>query len=767
MSSTREIDGLAGPRARLGRALLGALLLALALAAATPPPAAAADKLRIGVGRADITPPTGYFSFGYVRGDGLIEGAQGRLWARVIVLEQDGQKVALVSEDLAGIIGGVLEDAIDRVSDLGYTPANVLASASHTHGGPTGFANFDTYNTVFMSVNSPTDFQLSGGFDPQLYDFQVTQLAQAIRRADRNLGPGRAGWGSVELQGPTINRSLEAHLRNHDITEPPHQGQISQDPDGPLHTLSTPVDVLRVERRRRGRWLPVGIWTTYANHGTINKYQFRYYNQDHHGPATDFVEERLRARGKIPGRQEVVTVYGNADEGDMSAGLQNDGPAAADRIGKIEGRAMISAWKMAAAALSRRIDLDTRWTKVCFCGAQTSEGQVAEEGRIGASQLTGSDEARGPLFDVTRVSQEGVRSPTSNGPQGRKAVVPLDLDVPEAVPVMVVRVADRLIGSVPGEPTSGLGKRIRALLAEAGAADGVERTVVSGLANEYTSYFTTPAEYDAQHYEGGSTLYGTFSSILITDTLSDLADRLIDGRPSPEPFFYDQTNGRSPEAEPYSQGAPSGRPTDPPPIQVERLGDGTFGWRGGERGFDRPLETAFIEVERQRRGDGGWTVIADDLGLEILWFVDEEGNYTMRWEPDLGAATGTHRFRIRANNYGLISPQFEVVPSKQLELVREPAPSGQASFSLHYPEPAVAEEIDDAPPDDGADLNHRPELVRKGKARVIVGDERITVTPNGGRFSFDAPSGSRIEVPPGAARDNRGNRNAKRLVFEA
>ena len=131
---------------RLAALLLPALTMLALLTLAAP--AVAAPKLKVGVGRADITPPTGYDTFGYVRADGRVEGALSRLWAKVIVLEQGGEKLALVSEDLGGIPGGMFEDAIARVADRGFSVSNVLDSATHTHSGPTGFFNFPTYNTV-------------------------------------------------------------------------------------------------------------------------------------------------------------------------------------------------------------------------------------------------------------------------------------------------------------------------------------------------------------------------------------------------------------------------------------------------------------------------------------------------------------------------------------------------------------------------------------------------------------------------------------------
>ena len=175
----------------------GALALVPGLSPLSPAPAAAKEpKVSIGVGRADITPPTGYFSMGYVRADGLIEGALSRLWARVMVIEQGGEKYALIAQDLGAIPGGMLEHAIARVADRGFSVENVIDSASHTHSGPAGMFNFSTYNTVFMSLNSPTDFELAGGIDPQLRD--GTRHSRRSRWC-RSIGRWRTGPESPRL----------------------------------------------------------------------------------------------------------------------------------------------------------------------------------------------------------------------------------------------------------------------------------------------------------------------------------------------------------------------------------------------------------------------------------------------------------------------------------------------------------------------------------------------------------------------------------------
>lgn len=745
-------------------AILTALLAALCLAQAAP--AAAAPKLKVGVGRADVTPPTGYDSFGYVRADGRLEGALSRLWAKVIVLEQGGRKLALVSEDLGGIAGGMLEDAVARVADRGFSVRNVIDSATHTHSGPTGFFNFSTYNTVFMTLNSPTDFELTGELDPSLYAFMVDRLAVAIERADRDLGPGRLGWGRTKLTGPVVNRSLEAHLRDHGIERGIGEGSLADDPFGADHTLESSVDVLRVDRRAGGRWMPAGMWTNFANHGTVAKYQFRYYNRDHHGPAAELTEDTIRRRGHVPRGRDVVTVYGNGAEGDQSAGLHYDGPAGADEVGRLEGRKMLRAWRQAGHSMSRRIELGTRWTRMCFCGQMTEVGPVDDEAKFGLGQFTGSDEARGPLYDVTRVSFEGRTAPDTGGPQGPKVIVDLPVDVPEAVPLIVARIDDRVIGSIPGEATKQTGARVRKALIRASAGSGVQRALVSGLTNEFTSYYATAEEYDAQYYEGSTTLHGRASAAAVTEVLGRLAAALAERRPAPAPYDYDPTNGVADDGPAFPEGAASATPIAQPQPVARRLGAPTFRWQGGPRGFDRPLDTPFIEA--QRRAGGRWkTVDSDSEGLRILWYVDDSGRYTARWEPALDAPTGTYRLLVTGNRYRLASGTFELRRSRALSVERVAAPAGRVAVALRYPRAVSHEGIDDAPPDEDADLTYRPDRARRGSVVFEVNGRRVRVSSGDGRFAVAASPGDRVEIAAGAARDSYGNRNGGPLVLTA
>ena len=114
---------------------------------------------------------------------------------------------------------------------------------------------------------------------------------------------------------------------------------------------------------------------------------------------------------------------------------------------------------------------------------------------------------------------------------------------PRAVPLAVLRIGNRVIATIPGEMTEEMGKRVRASVLGAVQGAGVNTVVLSGLANEYVSYFTTPEEYERQHYEGGSTLYGRYSSNLLKQSLTDLAARMAGGQAAPDAFPFDPNNG--------------------------------------------------------------------------------------------------------------------------------------------------------------------------------------------------------------------------------
>ena len=95
-----------------------------------------------------------------------------------MVLERQGRKFALVQVDLFMVPGGHGASRSGRSwPKRGFSERNILISASHTHSGPGGYANFPTLNTAAPSVQTATDplsfsrFLSPGKANPLLYTF--------------------------------------------------------------------------------------------------------------------------------------------------------------------------------------------------------------------------------------------------------------------------------------------------------------------------------------------------------------------------------------------------------------------------------------------------------------------------------------------------------------------------------------------------------------------------------------------------------------------
>jgi neutral ceramidase len=397
--------------------------------------------------------------------------------------------------------------------------------------------------------------------------------------------------------------------------------------------------------------------------------------------------------------------------------------------------------------------IDMRWTRVCFCGQQTSAGRLDDRAVYGRSYLTGSEEGRGPLFDITGEIYEGQPSPVAVEPQGNKVQARRDVDgtqSPTVVPITTVRLGDRLLVTVPGEMTAEMGRRTRAAAATASAGTGVRQVVIAGYANEYASYFTTPEEYAEQHYEGGVTVYGPASGPFLAESLADLSGRLARGDAAPDPVPFDPTRGLEPDAPAYPPGAAEGKATEQP-TDSGRLGHVTFSWRGGGSGTDRPLDRPFVTIQRSGHP------FDTDLGLNLLWRVDDDrpqnqgkprfeaddkGTYTATWEPPYTTPTGSYRFVITARRYRLVSRSFRLGPARNLTVASE-GTAGTTFVRLVYP-----------PVRENEDLTFRPAHASNGTVTARVGAKAVKVRIVRGvaRIPTQGQSLSKIQ-----ARDRYGN----------
>jgi hypothetical protein len=264
-----------------------------------------------------------------------------------------------------------------------------------------------------------------------------------------------------------------------------------------------------------------------------------------------------------------------------------------------------------------------------------------------------------------------------------------------------------------------------------------------GYAGDYLSYFTTPAEYEQQAYEGGFTLYGHYSSLVLRDTLVGLAKDLVTNQPAPASYPYDPNDGVHLSDVAYGTGAASATATAQPGTAIH-LGHTAFSWDGGANGIDRPVDRAYVTI--QRLAGRRWSRVTDDLGMEILWSSDSNGQYLARWEVPLSATPGRYRFLITAKRYTLASQPFSVATGAILT----PTVSGH-TVRLAYPQPYLLN-----------DWTYRPQTASGGSVTFLVDGHRRIVRASTAA-AFPIPPGARVSIPARGARDRYGNTNPRAI----
>lgn len=164
---------------RLSFTMVTAMLVSLTLFA---------DDLRIGAAAVKITPPVGASMAGYYYDRG-VDKIHDDLYAKALVIEKDGSKIAIVSCDLIGIQAPIVAEIRRLVQkSTGIDAAHVMIGATHSHTGPV----IPSFREEYAAAKSKSSEILESYLAklPGLIASSIVQANAALKSAKLSYGLG-------------------------------------------------------------------------------------------------------------------------------------------------------------------------------------------------------------------------------------------------------------------------------------------------------------------------------------------------------------------------------------------------------------------------------------------------------------------------------------------------------------------------------------------------------------------------------------------------
>jgi neutral ceramidase len=648
------------PRARL---LAAAALTAALFAGVGPSLFASAEEppsgYLVGTGIADITGEAAEVGMmGYAALDQKTSGIHQRQRSRAFVFvdEASGKRVAVVNTDLQGVFQSVQQAVLKKLgARFGdrYTERNTLISATHTHAGPGGMSHYALYNITVL------------GFQEKTFNAVVDGIVDSIVQADGNAKPGTLAVGRSLLTNASAQRSRRAFDRN-----PAADKAVF-----PLGIDPT-VTALRVRQGDRD----AGVLSWFGTHGTSMTNKNTLINGDNKGYAEYAWEQEKGVRYRDGEHPEFVAAFAQSSAGDMSPNLNlkpGSGPTENEFdntriIGERQRDSAAQAFSSASTKLSGGIDYRMRYVNMSAVSVEPRfTGDGAKHTTCPAALGTGF--AAGSTEDGVGIDwvKEGGTNPFLKAlgatifdisPQLRACQAPKEVVIangttkpypwsPELLPVQLIKIGQLYLAAVPGEFTIVSGYRVRKTVADELDVP-VENVILSGYANSYAGYTTTPEEYDQQDYEGGSTHFGRWTLPAYQQQFAGLAASMRAGRDAPA------DDGTPRDLTGKQLNFQTGVVFDDKPLfksfgSVNVDAQATYQrgqavavefWTGHPKNNLRRGGT-FLEVQRQV--GNGWEIVADDgdWSTTYRWARSGVANSLAKiaWTIPANATPGTYR----------------------------------------------------------------------------------------------------------------------------
>jgi len=496
----------------------------------------------------DITPLPAHPMGGFGNDIGQISrGVWSRLYASACYLKDTtGNYMILVSTDLWSIPEGLRDNILQKLQSesepFDIRPERLLLTATHTHYSQGNYSSSFGYNQGSAALP---------GFDKSMFEFLSDRIVYAIKKAIVSAEPSYVEYTQFDLPGLTRNRSIEAFLANPEEIKAAFYSRISNpeqfttemnscfiknDPRA-FQAVNPQITNIIVKAKNTDRITT--LISSVAAHPTVMGSASNLYSADVFGVARSILRNAINSEGGSP-----VIISMQAESGDVSFNWETQNFEECKRLGSMLASSIIKNLKSSKAlvpklncVLQSNYIADVPLNNDIYNEVQCSSSngaRTAPKPIVGRSVLSGAEDGRvtkhikDEFIDENGVDEclflEGKPNEECYGNHGKKKPHVLAIlaqkSAPNYIPVGIFSIGNLDMILLPGEITSALGFRIKSDSYDLKSTS--PQPIIVGLSNEYLSYFSTPSEYNEQHYEGGFTVYGEASGLYLAHEVKRL-----------------------------------------------------------------------------------------------------------------------------------------------------------------------------------------------------------------------------------------------------
>ena len=445
---------------------------------------ARAEDLLVGSSAVKITPPLGSAMAGYFHNRGA-EAVHDDLYAKVLLIQKDGVRAALVVCDLISIPREVTEQVrAIAAKDLGIPGSNVMISATHAHTGPVMAAEADAYNLPgeMRKIASAYSQALPG------------KIVESIRLAVQNMRSAKVSAAAGTENALAFNRRF--FMKDGTVGwNPGKKNPAIMRPTGPVDP-EVPVVYFEMNDGK-----PLATYVNFTMHlDTVGGLEF---SADY-----PYTLSKLLAAVKGP---EMITIFsigtaGNINHLDVGDPNSQSGHYEAARLGTVLAAEVLKTYRQLKPVAADRIQSSDEIIKLPLPSVSSRDVEWARE----ISAKFGKPDAA-PFMDQVRADKIMAVSARQGKP------------IEAEVQVIALGTQVAWVG-LPGEVFVELGLAIK-------RASPYPLTIIAELANDDIGYVPNREAYPQGAYEAVSARVAEGSGEMLVDTavrlLTDLFRKTV------------------------------------------------------------------------------------------------------------------------------------------------------------------------------------------------------------------------------------------------